>query len=100
MTKSEKSVLEDIAGMLNAILAGNSDGNQPAQDEAAEEAAPVDDWPSQEELDFVRELANDGKTVIKGCAINLTKRTVGVIRISSDCVSHLLEAYLEKYDHE
>lgn len=98
MTKSEKSVLEDIAGMLNAVLAGNSDGKDPK--EAAEEAAPVDNWPSQEEIDFVRELANDGKTVIKGCAINLTKRTVGVIRISSDCLDHLLKAYLEKYDHE
>lgn len=96
MTKSEKSVLEDIAGTLNAILTGNSDGNQPAQ----EEAAPVDNSPSQEELDFVRELANDGKIAIKGYTINSTTETVGVIRIPSDCLGRLLEAYLEKYDHE
>ena len=96
MTKSEKSVLEDIAGMLNAILAGNSDGNQPAQ----EEAAPVDNSPSQEEVDFVKKLANDGKIVIRGCAVNCTKRTLGEVCITSDCLSRLLEAYLEKYDHE
>jgi hypothetical protein len=99
MTKSEKSVLEDIAGMLNAILTGNSDGDQPTN-ETAEEATQVDDVPSQEQIDFVRELANDGEIAIRGCIINLTKGTVGEIGISKDCLSRLLEAYLEKYDHE
>lgn len=99
MTKSEKSVLEDIAGMLNALVTGNSDGdkvNQPAH----EEAAPADGTPSQEEINFVKELANDGAIVIKGYTINYTNGIIGKIRISSDCLSRLLEAYLEKYDHE
>ena len=102
MTKSEKNAIADVIGMLNAVLTGNSDGNQPTGDlkNPKEEASPADNWPSQEEVDFVRELANDGEIVIKGCAINLTKRTVGVIRLSADCMSRLLEAYLEKYDHE
>jgi hypothetical protein len=103
MTKSEKNAIADVIGMLNAVLTdGNSDGNQPTGDlkNPKEEASPADDSPSQEEINFVRELANDGKIVIRGYTINYTTESVGKIGISSDCLSRLLEAYLEKYDHE
>ena len=96
MTKSEKSVLEDIAGMLNAILTGNSDGNQPAH----EEADPADDTPSQYEIKFVKNLKGDEKIAIRGVAIKLETGEFAEIKISSRCLSHLLDAYLEKYDHE
>lgn len=96
MTKSEKSVLEDIAGMLNAILAGNSDGNQPAQDEAA----PADNEPSQEEIEFIKQVAAKEPFNIIGIDIRKGEGFVCDIQIGKSCLGRMFKAYLEKYDHE
>lgn len=99
MTKSEKNVLADVVGMLNALVTGNSDGNQVNQP-ANEEAAPADNEPSQEEIEFVKSLKADGEIAIKGISFNYDTKELGKLQISSNCLSHLLDAYLEKYDHE
>lgn len=101
MTKSEKNVLSDVIGMLNAIVSGNSEGDQTKapenNEDAQEEAAPVDDKPSQEELEFVKSLKEDGEIAIDGDVINFTKMGIGHIRISSQLFGRMINAYLEKH---
>ena len=100
MTKSEKNVLADVVGMLNALVNGNSDGEQHNQPAPQEEAAPADEEPSQEEIAFIKEVRADGEIAVKGVAINHTKEEICSISISPDCFGRMLDAYLEKYDHE
>ena len=100
MTKSEKNVLADVVGMLNALVNGNSDGEQHNQPAPQEEAAPADEEPSQEEITFVKEVRADGEITIEGITINHTQKEIGSIGIGSGCFGRMLDAYLEKYDHE
>lgn len=95
MKKSEKNALTDVIAMLNAIVNGSDE-----DDKNNHQPAHSEENPSEEEIAFVREIANDKPFSIIGIGVRQGEGPMANIRIGKTCLRHMVIAYLEKYCHE
>lgn len=91
MKKSEKNALTDVIAMLNAIVNGSDEDGNPAHRE---------ENPSEEQIAFVRKMANEKPFNIIGHGIRPEEGIVCNIQIGKTCLRRMVTAYLEKYCHE
>ena len=103
MTKSEKNAIADVIAILNAIVNNNDEDGKNNHQAASNEHQPAssqEENPSKEEIAFVRKMANERPFSIIGYGVKPEEGVACDIKISKDCLDHMVTAYLEKYCHE
>lgn len=96
MKKSEKNALTDVIAMLSAIVNGSDEDDKNNHQSALSE----EENPSEEQIEFVRKMANEKPFGIIGYGIRPEEGLVCDIKIGRTCLSRMITAYLEKYCHE